>query len=112
MSRRIIPSAPGSPEGRETTVGWDAPLNTFFAVSIDTPAAEDDDAGEVFWVGATPGEIPTVEALAAALREHGVTLPDEMADQLAADQACEGDRSAGRPGTALIAAMHTPGGAR
>lgn len=107
MSRRIIPNAPGSPAGRETTVGWDAPLATFFGMAFDPPASGDlyDNEIQVFWVGGNPGEIPTVEALAAALHEHGVELPHDVASMLAADQAAAGDQSQGHPGSPVIDAV-------
>ncbi|GAA0402632.1 hypothetical protein GCM10009530_63230 [Microbispora corallina] len=114
MSRRIIPNALGSPAGRETTVGWDAPLNTFFAMAFDPPASGDldDDEVEVFWVGTAPGEIPTVQRLAKALAQHGVELPMLVAQRLSEDCAGEGDQSQGRPGSALIASMTQSGGPR
>lgn len=109
MSRYKIPSAPDSPEGRETTVGWDAPLNTYFAMAFDPPASgeEFDDEIEVFWVGGMLGEIATVQDLAAVLYEHGVIFPPDVADQLWKDKTGEGDQSQGRPATALIEAMRS-----
>lgn len=109
MSRHVIPNAPGSPVGRVTTVGWDAPLNTFFGMAFDKvpDTAGDDyqDEVEVFWVGMMPGEIPTVEALAKVLGEHGVALPVWAAGALAEDRRVEGDRSKGRPVSGLFAAL-------
>jgi hypothetical protein len=107
VSRHIIPNAPGSPPGRVTTVGWDAPLNTFFGMAFDQPASGDvlDDEVEVFWVGGMPDEIKSIPALARRLAEHGVDLPAHIAAALVSDSAYEGDRSAGRPGTRLIKAM-------
>lgn len=114
MSRHIIPNAPGSPEGRETTVGWDAPLNTFFAMAFDPPVSGrlDDDEIEVFWHGTMPGEIPSIPALARVLESHGVDLPPEVAASLAEDFSHEGDRSAGRPGSALVAAFAANAGSQ
>lgn len=108
MSRHIIPNAPASPAGRETTIGWDAPLNTFFAMAFDPPASGDldDDETEVFWVGMMPGEIPTIEALATALKEEGVALPPPVRDVLARDKRGEGDQSQGRPVSRLIEAVY------
>lgn len=95
MSRRIIPNAPDSPAGRETTVGWDAPLATFFAMAFDPPASGDldDDEIQVFWHGLDAGEIPTVEELARVLAGHGVQLPPEKAAILRRDKDREGDHS-------------------
>lgn len=106
MSRRIIPNAPGSPAGRETTVGWDPPLSTDFAMAFDPPVSGDllDDETEVFWVGCEPGEIPTVEVLADVLAEHDVPLPPEFAAVLRRDQAREGD-SPDNPGRRVVDAL-------
>ncbi|MGP4093018.1 hypothetical protein [Nonomuraea sp. KM90] len=103
MSRRIIPSSPGSPRGRETTVGWDAPLSTFFGMAFDPPTSGDleDDEVEVFWVGVMPAEVPTVEALEAELAKHSVTLPTGLAGLLKLDQANEGE-SPNNPGRRII----------
>jgi hypothetical protein len=107
VSRHTIPNAPGSPEGRETTVGWDPPLATFFAMAMDPPTSSDpdDDPIEVFWHGCTPYELPTIGDLARALARHGVELPVGIARQLAEDHAAEGQRFAGRPATRMVAAM-------
>ncbi|MFE3452436.1 hypothetical protein ACFXJ8_26280 [Nonomuraea sp. NPDC059194] len=108
MSRHVIPNAPDSPSNRVTTVGWDAPLTTFFAMAFDrTPDPIDDeyeDEIEVFWIGAMPGELPTVEALEAALKVHGVELTPWIASVLAQDKEGEGDRS-GNVGRRLVDAM-------
>lgn len=97
MSRHIIPNAPGSPAVRETVVGWDPPLSTFFAMAFDGDE-------EVFWVGADPGEIPTVHLLDKALGRHGVELPMLVAERLSWDQQQEGDRS-DNPGRRIVDAM-------
>lgn len=106
MSRHIIPNAPGSPTGRETTVGWDPPLTTFFAMAFDPPASGDfeDDETEVFWVGCMPNEIPTVDELVRVLAEHNVELPAGLAARLENDKAREGDRS-DNPGRGLVASL-------
>lgn len=100
MSRHVIPNAPGSPRNRVTTVGWDAPLTTFFAMAFDTvPDSGDpdefEDEIEVFYLGEDPDELPTVESLTAALKEHGVELYRSTSELLEQDKAQEGDRSDG-----------------
>lgn len=52
MSRHEL-TAPGL----EAVIGWDAPLNTFFAQVWDRTKDEDDPAAELLWVGCMPGEI-------------------------------------------------------
>ncbi|WP_214317084.1 hypothetical protein [Nonomuraea sediminis] len=110
MSRHIIPNPPGSPLRRVTSVGWDRPLATFFAMSFDPPAPGDefDNEIEVFWIGATPCEIPTVEALAHTLAEHHVELPGDIKRLLAVEAKVEGQGFAGRPATSVIAAAVRP----
>lgn len=102
MSMYEFTDVPGFPPGRILEVGWDAPLATFFARAYDPPAGPGEDDREVFWVGGTPCELPTLETLATAMRQHGVelTFPIEMA--LAFDKAAEGEKFAGRPATAII----------
>ncbi|WP_433426264.1 hypothetical protein ACQP1V_43145 (plasmid) [Microtetraspora malaysiensis] len=103
MSRYVIPNPPGFPAGREITVGWDAPLDSFFASATDLDPEEGEI--EVWAIGDSPCEIPTVAQLDAALYEHGVGLDGDMAVILAADKASEGERFAGRPATQLIASV-------
>lgn len=104
MSRHIIPNAPGSPARRVTTVGWDAPLTTFFAMAFDVAANECDDDIEVFWVGCMPNEIRTLGAITDALAGHGVAVPDDVLTLLVADKYSEGDRS-DNVGRRLVDAM-------
>ncbi len=41
----------------EATVGWDPPLNTFFAQVWDRSKDPDEPDAELLWVGCSPGEI-------------------------------------------------------
>jgi hypothetical protein len=108
MSRYAIPNAPGSPEGRVTTVGWDGPLNTYWATAFDPPASTDEDDVEVFWIGYTPCELPDIESLITALRNHGVEASPSTLEELALDKRSEGESFAGRPATRLITEMTRP----
>lgn len=108
MSRYTIPNASDSPEGRVTTVGWDAPLNTYWATAFDPPASGDEEEVEVFWIGYTPCALPDVESLVTALAEHGVEIPPSTLDTLRTDKPSEGERFAGRPASKLIAEMTRP----
>ncbi|WP_289009531.1 hypothetical protein [uncultured Thermomonospora sp.] len=107
MSRHTIPNPPGTPDGREITVGWDRPLETFFAMAFDRPPADDPDGDdiEVFWHGTTRGEITTIDDLRALLDRHGITLPDHIADQLEQDRRAEGNGWAGRPAALLFGSL-------
>ncbi|GAA4946351.1 hypothetical protein HD597_006798 [Nonomuraea thailandensis] len=108
MSRYTIPNPPDSPEDRVITVGWDAPLNTYWATAFDPPASIDGEDVEVFWIGYTPCELPDVESLATALRKHGVEIPPFTVEALRVDKPGEGESFAGRPATKLIAEMTRP----
>ena len=82
-------------EGRwEITVGWDNPLETFFAqvwdMSADDDEAVDDlrgveDSCELF-VGTSRSEIETIEALVSIVEPYG-EVPDDVIDMLSDDHA-------------------------
>lgn len=79
MSRHYVSRNP-----LEIVVGWDSPLQTFF-LQISDPTR--DEGNEfVLWLGTYPGELPTIESLAAALAPYAA-LTEELAQQLAAEKA-------------------------
>lgn len=80
MSRHYISTAPD-----EIVVGWDPPLQTYF-LQISGPAKSEEEDELVLWLGASPGELPTVESLAAALAPYA-PLPKELAWKLEEDKA-------------------------
>ena len=60
-------------DGRYVVVGWDNPLQTFFAqVFADAEAYNKDRIAD--WVGNKPAEVQAVEQLRAWLAERGVPL--------------------------------------
>ena len=67
----------------EMVVGWDAPLQTFFAQVRDTTQPEDE--AMVLWVGTAPHEIATVAALQWALVPFGAMVDAQVYQQLAED---------------------------
>jgi hypothetical protein len=77
MSRYVIKS---SNQDLLVTVGFDPPLETFFLQvdSYTAPLEED------VWLGTSPGELPTVEALAEVTRPYA-TLTAEVRAQLQYD---------------------------
>ena len=80
MSRYEVPTRN---EQYEVVVGWDPPLDTFFAHVFDhTHGHEDDDP--VFEIGQRRGAVPTVSALGEALASYA-TLPLALQEQLGAD---------------------------
>lgn len=95
MSRHdILPSVPGV----TVAVGWDNPLQTFFAqvsrVASGNEGPEEESDPVLLWVGGTPGEITRPEDLAAPLAPYATLTPVHIA-QLHADQAA----CANRPST-------------
>ena len=103
MSRHTIPN--NTRPDDTLVVGWDAPLATYYAHRHQAAADPYDEPTEVFWVGETPCELPTVQDLMTALAEHDEQLPEGLAAQLDADRLAEGTRFIGRPATGLIAAV-------
>ena len=87
MSRHTIPS----PIPNITvTVGWDRPLQTYFAqVTRDHTATDQDTV--LLWIGGSRGEITRVEDLIAPLAPYA-ELNLEHITQLRADRAAQLDR--------------------
>ena len=84
MSRHEIPALDQS---LSVVIGWDNPLQTFFA-QVARSAAADDDDHMLLWVGTEPREVITVEDLARHLAAFA-DLSDETAAQLRADRAAK-----------------------
>jgi hypothetical protein len=88
-SRYEIPTAA---PGVTVAIGWDNPLQTFFAqVARIQHGQEDDDESIMFWVGCAYGEVTSVERLAELIAAYAALSP-EMATQLRADRAAALDR--------------------
>ena len=85
MSRHEIPARDRS---LSVAVGWDNPLQTFFAQVARPDAGDDDDDHMILWVGTEPREVITVEDLARHLAPFA-DLSDEAAAQLRADRAAK-----------------------
>lgn len=79
MSRHLFTA-----DGNSWTVGYDRPLQTYFAQVEPTPAPgqdyDDDLLREV--AGERPGEVRTAEDLVAILATHNVTIPTDVMEQL------------------------------
>jgi hypothetical protein len=65
-------------------VGWDNPLQTFFAQAFE-PSVEDEAEADLLWIGTAFQEIPTVAALQAQLTGWA-TLPPAIVTRLTGDQ--------------------------
>ena len=64
-------------------VGWDRPLQTFFAQVFERDADGEDHA--TLWIGTEPGELASPEA-AIALVAVAAVIPADLASQLATDR--------------------------
>ena len=65
-------------------IGWDNPLQTFFAQVFD-PSIEEDEEADLLWLGTALQEIPTVAVLQAQLAGWA-TIPAAIVDRLTRDQ--------------------------
>ena len=81
MSRYNIPS---QNPALTIIVGWDNPLQTFFAQAFD-PSVEDEAEADLLWIGTAFQEIPTVAALQAQLTGWAI-IPPDIVDRLIRDQ--------------------------
>jgi hypothetical protein len=65
-------------------VGWDNPLQTFFAQAFD-PSVEDEAEADLLWIGTALQDIPTVATLQAQLTGWAI-IPPAIVDRLTRDQ--------------------------
>jgi len=65
-------------------VGWDRPLQTFFAQVFFRTEAEPDEGEALIWRGTEPGELPTPEAAIALVAPYAA-IPDGLTAQLDAE---------------------------
>lgn len=80
MSRHSMPLA----GGRTLTVGWDPPLQTYFAVIRTWEQEEHDEP--LLWIGTDLHELYDLDDLARALGEHASVLTPELALRLERDR--------------------------
>jgi hypothetical protein len=87
MSRHVIPALFPNVT---VVIGWDNPLNTFFAQV--TREQDDDDSHDpvVLWLGSRPGEVIAARDLVAPLMPYAVLSPEDIG-QLDDDRAACGD---------------------
>ncbi|AOH87104.1 hypothetical protein AWL63_23280 (plasmid) [Sphingomonas panacis] len=63
------------------TIGWDRPLQTFFAQVFFRTEAEAEEGEPLIWHGTAPGELPTAEA-AIAIVAPFADIPTDLAERL------------------------------
>ena len=81
MSRYTIPA---QDPALSIIVGWDNPLQTFFAQAFD-PSVEDEADADLLWIGTALQEIPTVAALQVQLAGWAI-IPPAIVAHLIRDQ--------------------------
>lgn len=84
MSRHDLEPKAGSNDVVKATIGWDRPLQTFFAQIFFRTADEPDEGEVLIWVGTEPGELPTAEAAIAVVAPHAF-VPEGLAACLEAE---------------------------
>ncbi|RIA46193.1 hypothetical protein DFR49_0726 [Hephaestia caeni] len=72
-------------------IGWDAPLNTYFAMVLRDGDDVDDEHRDLLWIGTRYGEIADPDAAIEALRPYAV-IRNGLAAELTADRLQEGSR--------------------
>ena len=83
MSRREVPVKEGCTQVARVIVGYDRPLESFFAQAIAIDANGEENC--VIWQGTYPGELPTPRS-AIALIEPYCDVPEDLARQLETDR--------------------------
>ena len=66
------------------TVGWDRPLQTYFAQVFFRTAEEPEEGEPLIWRGTEPGELLAAEAAISIVAPHA-DIPDDLEAQLVAD---------------------------
>lgn len=83
MSRHTIP---GINPDHDVVVGWDPPLQTYFAIVIDPTKDEEDEAYNPLWLGADRyEEIDRVYDLVEKVKPYA-NVPPEVRRQLVIDR--------------------------
>lgn len=84
MSRHDLQPKADQPHVVRATVGWDRPLQTFFAQVFFRTEDEPEEGEALIWFGTAPGELLKPEAVIAIVAPH-VDVPGDLVDTLAAD---------------------------
>jgi hypothetical protein len=84
MSRHDLQPKADQPHVVKATVGWDRPLQTFFAQVFFVTEDEPHEGEALIWLGTEPGELLTPEAAIAIVDPH-VLVPSDLASLLEAE---------------------------
>jgi hypothetical protein len=74
---------PGHNPNHQISVGWDAPLTTFFTQVFDS-SSDDDEDEPILWLGLEPLQIPTLEMLVQRLAPFA-SIPTPILENLEHD---------------------------
>lgn len=84
MSRHDLQPKVDQPHVVRATVGWDRPLQTFFAQVFFVTQDEPEEGKPLIWIGTEPGALLTPEAAIAIVEPHAI-VPEDLAAKLAAE---------------------------
>ncbi|WP_371424511.1 hypothetical protein [Tardiphaga sp.] len=84
MSRHDLQPKADQPYVVRATIGWDRPLQTYFAQVFFRTEDEPDEGEALIWFGTEPGELLTAEAAIAVVAPHA-EVPIGLADELDAE---------------------------
>lgn len=85
MSRHEFTSQQTDGTSYECTVGWDRPLNTFFAQVFEFAPGESTSEKILLWLGTSYSEIQDANAVTTAIQPY-CTVPPELALRLEQDR--------------------------
>lgn len=109
MSRHDLEPRADQPHVVRATIGWDRPLQTFFAQVFFRTEDEPDEGEPLIWLGTSLGEILDPEAAIAIVAPHAIVPTNLPATLLAEMQATIGVRDSHRQAAvkrALFGALH------
>lgn len=86
MSRHILSARTDRPEVADAAIGWDRPLNTFFASVYVKVPGKPGKTRTLICRGDYPEELPTAAAAIAIVAPHAV-IPEDLEARLEADRA-------------------------
>jgi len=84
MSRHHLQPKADQPHVVRAIIGWDRPLQMFFAQVFFVTEDEPEEGEALIWIGTEPGELLTPEAAIAIVEPHAI-VPENLAVRLGAE---------------------------